>query len=266
MAIKRIRGINLVYDDLGSGEPIVFIHGNPFNRSMWKYQTAHFIKDYRLVLPDLRGYGDTDLGSSKVMMDEMALDIVHLLDELKIEKAIFCGVSMGGHILLDFYRLFPERVKAVIIADSDARAETPESYQKRIVFAAYMNKVGMKKYTDENIDFMIAASSKDNPEMYQHLYDMMSSNRLEGVLAAYKGRGERRDHLAVLPDMKIPALIIVGSEDYYTPLPAAKLMSDLIPDATLVEIPGTGHLPNMEAPDLFNHAVEKFLQLLDSIT
>ena len=259
MAVKKIRGINIAYDDLGSGEPIVFIHGHPFNSSMWKYQTEHFAQNYRLILPDLRGYGETDLSGPKIMLDEMALDIAYLLDELNIEKAIFCGLSMGGQILLDFYRLFPERVKAIIIADSDARAESPESYQLRIGLAELISKEGIKKYTDDHILHYLAPVSRNNQEVYQHLYQMMTETSDEGAAAAHRGRAERRDHLSILSGIEVPALIVVGAEDYFTPLPIAKLMSDRIPLATLVCIPETGHLPNMEAPELFNAAVEDFL-------
>ncbi|MBB6502996.1 alpha/beta fold hydrolase [Pedobacter cryoconitis] len=264
MAVKKIRGINIAYDDLGSGEPIVFIHGHPFNRSMWKYQTVHFAQNYRLILPDLRGYGETDLGGSKVMLDEMALDIAYLLDELNIEKAIFCGLSMGGQILLDFYRLFPERVKAIIIADSDARGENPESYQKRIDLAELISKEGIKKYTDDHILHYLAPVSRDNQEVYHHLYQMMTTTSDEGAAAAHRGRAERRDHLSVLAEIKVKALIIVGSEDYFTPMPIAKLMSDLIPGASISCIPQTGHMPNMEAPELFNAVVEDFLNQVNT--
>lgn len=259
MPVRKIRGINLAYDDLGCGETIVFIHGHPFNRSMWDYQVSHFKNDYRLILPDLRGYGQTDISYPKVMLDEMALDIAYLLEELNIEQAVFCGLSMGGQILLDFYRLFPEKVKAIIIADSDARAETPESYDKRLSLAESIIKDGMKKHTNETIHQYIAGTSKQNQAMYNHLYEMMTATRPEGAAAAHRGRADRRDHTSILPTIKIPALIIVGSEDYFTPLPVAQIMSDLIPHATLICIHHSGHLPNMEAPEQFNKAIEAFL-------
>src|SRR5712691_5388651 len=115
----RIRGINLNYDDQGKGTPIVFVHGHPFDKTMWKSQAPYFSTTHRLIMPDLRGYGRTDVTPGKVMLDEMALDILHLLEALQIDTAVFCGLSMGGQIVLDFYRLFPEKVKGLIIVDSD---------------------------------------------------------------------------------------------------------------------------------------------------
>jgi 3-oxoadipate enol-lactonase len=259
MASKRIRGINIAYDEMGAGDALVFIHGHPFNRSMWDYQVDHFKGDYRLILPDLRGYGDSDVSYPRVMLDEMALDIAHLLDELGIEQAVLCGLSMGGQIVLDFYRLFPRRVKAIIIADSDARGETPETYDRRLLLGETLLKDGMKKYTDEHIHEYLAPTSMQNEPMYSHLYRMMTQTKPEGAAAAHRGRAERRSHLAILPGVTVPALIVVGAEDYFTPLPVAEIMSKLIPHADLVCIEGAGHLPNMEAPAAFNNALRAFL-------
>lgn len=264
MAVKRIRGIEMVYDDLEDDkeEVIVFIHGHPFNRSMWKYQHAHFAANYRLILPDLRGYGDSSVSFSRVLLDEMALDIAHLLDELRVQQAIFCGLSMGGQILLDFYRMFPARVRAMVIVDSDARGETPESYRKRMQLADLLVQEGMTRYTDGHIHEYIAPESLKNPVVYEHLYSMMTGTAPAGAAAAHRGRGERRDHVDALSSVQVPALIVVGSEDYFTPLPVARIMSDRIPGAELVCIEGAGHLPNMERPDAFNAALEGFLKKL----
>jgi 3-oxoadipate enol-lactonase len=260
MSVKKIRGIHLAYDDLGQGQPLVFIHGHPFNRSMWDSQADFFKGNHRLILPDLRGYGESDISVPRVMLDEMALDIIHLLDELGIDKAIFAGLSMGGQIALDIYRLFPQRCNALVIADSDARGETPESAARRLEMAEAILADGMTKHTDETIHKYIAKASMNNPAVYQPLYKMMSNTKPEGAAAAHRGRADRRDHLPLLPGIKVPTLIIVGSEDFFTPLPVARLMSDNIPGAQLVCIEGAGHLPNMEAPAAFNAALDSFLR------
>lgn len=255
----NIRGIRLHYDDRGSGQPIVFVHGHPFNHTMWQYQISHFSKKYRLIMPDLRGYGRTEVTPGRVMLDEMALDILHLLESLQIEQAIFCGLSMGGQIVLDFYRMFPHKVTALIIVDSDARGETPESYRQRMQKAALIEKTGMKQHTDDTIHQYIAAASMKNTAVYAHLYEMMTTTAAEGAAAAHKGRGERRDHLPLLPHIQVPTLIVVGEEDFFTPEPIARLMSDAIPGAQLAVIPGAGHLPNMEKPEAFNKVLYDFL-------
>jgi 3-oxoadipate enol-lactonase len=260
MPVKKIRGIHLAFDDLGQGRPLVFIHGHPFNRSMWDRQVDFFKANYRLILPDLRGYGKSDTSFPRVMLDEMALDIIHLLDELDIDKAIFAGLSMGGQIALDCYRLFPQRFDALVIADSDARGETSESAARRLELAETILRDGMIKHTGETIHKYLAKVSLNNPAVYQPLFNMMSTTKPEGAAAAHRGRADRRDHTKLLPSINVPTLIIVGSEDFFTPLPVARLMSDNIPGAQLVCIEGAGHLPNMEVPDEFNRALDSFLR------
>jgi 3-oxoadipate enol-lactonase len=259
MPTATIRGIQLAYDDLGKGQPLVFVHGHPFNRSMWDAQVAHFRDRYRLILPDLRGYGETEVTTPRVMLDEMALDIIQLLDTLGIEKAVFCGLSMGGQIVLDLYRLFPQRVLGLVIADSDARGETPESRQQRLAKAEDILLKGMRRHTDETIHQYIAAASMKKPEIVDPLHRMMAATKPEGAAAAHRGRADRRDHTAILPAIAVPTLIVVGSEDYFTPVPIARIMSDGIPGAQLAVIEGAGHLPNMEKSKAFNDLLEEFL-------
>jgi pimeloyl-ACP methyl ester carboxylesterase len=261
MPTKNIRGITLAYDDLGpsTAQPLVFIHGHPFNRTMWAEQIVDFQQNHRLILPDLRGYGQSGVTTPRVLLDEMALDILHLLDELNIQKAVFIGLSMGGQIVLDCYRLSPHRFTALVIVDSDARAETPESAARRRATADEILAIGMVKHTDDTIHNYIAKASMNNPAVYNPLYKMMSTTQPEGAAAAHKGRALRRDHMAILPSIAVPALIVVGSEDFFTPIPVARLMSDNIPGAYLAIIAGAGHLPNMEAPKEFNNTLASFL-------
>lgn len=259
MAFLHIRGARLAYEDMGSGEPILFIHGHPFDRTMWRYQEV-FAREYRLILPDLRGYGASGGETTRTMLDEMALDLAYLLDALGIEKVILCGLSMGGQIALDFYRLFPSRVRALVIADSDASGETPESYQRRMDLAALIERIGMRQYTDEHIHEYIAPASLENEPVYTHLYGMMTSTRVAAAVAAHRGRAERRDHLEALASITVPTLLVVGSEDHFTPVTVMERMRSRIPDVRLVCIPGAGHLPNMETPEAFNKTLDTFFK------
>lgn len=255
-----IRGIQLHYEDQGTGSPIVFVHGHPFDHTMWRYQVPRFSADHRLIMPDLRGYGRTEAATDRTLMDEMALDILHLLETLHIEKAIFCGLSMGGQIVLEFYRLFPDKVTALVIVDSDARGETADSRRQRFEKIDSILRDGMKKHTEDTIHQYIAPASLQNTPVYTHLYNMMSNTSARGAAAAHRGRAERRDHSDFLPQIKVPTLIIVGEEDFFTPPAIAQLMSDAIPGASLARIPGAGHLPNMETPEAFNDILYDFIR------
>lgn len=170
----KIRGINLVYEDLGKGEVIVFMHGQPFNRSMWKYQADEFSRSHRLIIPDLRGYGETDIIERITLLDELALDIVHLLEELKIEKAIFVGLSMGGQIAFELYRLVPHLFKGLVLADTDARTEDVKGYRNRIRLSNVILSEGMVKFAEERISmFMCKNTFNTKPEIVEHLRKMM---------------------------------------------------------------------------------------------
>lgn len=121
MATKRIRGINTGYEDAGEGHPLVLVHGHPFNRSMWRDQVAEFGRRRRVVAPDLRGFGESEAVEDKTTLEEFALDIAALLDELGLDDVALCGLSMGGQIALEFYRLFPRRARALMLADTFAQ-------------------------------------------------------------------------------------------------------------------------------------------------
>lgn len=259
MPFLHLRAARIAYEDIGAGDPIVFIHGHPFDHTLWNAQ-APLADRYRMILPDLRGYGRSGGEGYRIMMDEIALDIAHLLDELRVSSAIVCGLSMGGQIALEFYRLFPGRVRALVIADSDARGETPESYQRRMDLIALIERIGMRQYTEEHINEYVASASLQNKAVYDHLFAMMAGTRAEAAIAAHRGRAERRDHMEALGSIAVPTLLIVGSEDHFTPPAVMEAMRARIPGARLVVIPGAGHLPNMEDPEAYNRAFLDFCQ------
>lgn len=256
----RIRGINLTYEDLGKGDVIVFIHGQPFNRSMWNYQSQVFSKTNRLIIPDLRGYGESITTESIVLLDELALDIIYLLDELDIQKAVFVGLSMGGQIALEIYRLAPHLVKGLVLADTDARAENAVSYLNRKQLAKSLLNYGMEKYTAENIGHYLCPNTFNvKREVLDHLRHMMITTDAAGAAAVQSGRAERRDHSSILSNIDFPTLIIVGDQDEFTPVATAEYMQVRIKGSELGIIKNAGHMPNMEQPEQFNRLLKNYL-------
>jgi 3-oxoadipate enol-lactonase len=256
----KIRGINIVYDDLGKGDVIVFIHGQPFNRSMWKYQADVFKKDYRLIIPDLRGYGQSDIPEKSTLLDELAMDIIHLLEELKIQKAIFAGLSMGGQIVFELYRLVPHIFSGMVLCDTDARPESEQGYIDRLKLSQRILDQGMKKYTHDSIQHYLHKNTfAEKKEVVVHLTKMMETTSAVGAAAVQRGRAERRDHLPVLSNITCPVLIIVGKDDEFTPVPLAVAMHKLIKHSTLAIIEDASHMPNMEQPEKFNQQLQHFL-------
>jgi pimeloyl-ACP methyl ester carboxylesterase len=263
VATKRIRGINTGYEDAGDGAPLILVHGHPFNRSMWRDQIAVFSPRYRVVAPDLRGYGESEAVADKTMLEEFARDIAALLDELRLDNIILCGLSMGGQIALEFYRLFPQRVRALVLADTFAQLDDEERRQARYDTAERLLREGMERYAPEVLPKMIAPRTvRKRPEVAARVLSMMRTTSPRGAAAALRGRAERRDYTPLLPQIAVPTLIVVGSDDGFTPLGDAEFMRERIPLSSMVVIEGSGHMPNMEDPAAFNKVVGEFMEKL----
>ncbi|WP_405792156.1 alpha/beta fold hydrolase [Streptomyces sp. NBC_01506] len=255
-------------DDGDGGEVLVLVHGHPFDRSMWRPQIETFAgPGRRVIAPDLRGYGEATVLPGKTTLTTFAWDIAALLDRLGVDRVVLGGLSMGGQIVLEFYRLFPERVRALVLADTFAAAETQPGKVARNAMADRLLREGMGPYADEVLTKMVAPHNVEAlPAVAGHVRDMMRGAPPEGAAAALRGRAERPDYVGMLPRVAVPTLVVVGSEDEYTPVADARVMSDGIPDATLAVIEGAGHLPNLERRAEFDAALGAFLGSLPPIT
>lgn len=249
----------IAYDDTGEGLPVVLIHGHPFNRTMWRPQVERFAgAGYRLITPDLRGYGES--AGEVSSWDGFARDVAELLDELGVSRAVVGGVSMGGQAAMEFCRLFPERVRGLLLSDTSPAAETAEGRRVRYEVAERLLREGMAGYADEVLARMLAPYNVTAmPEVAAHVLGMMRATRPEGAAAAVRARAERPDYRETLAAVAVPALVVVGADDEFTPVDVVRAASELIPGAELVVIGGAGHLPNMEQPRAFNEALAAFL-------
>jgi pimeloyl-ACP methyl ester carboxylesterase len=253
--------------DSGGAPPVLLVHGHPFDRTMWRPQLAGAFPGHRLIAPDLRGYGRTTVVPGSTALDTFALDLAALLDRLGVRRATLCGLSMGGQIVLEFHRLFPERVAGLVLADTFAQGETPRGRQERRERADLLVREGMAGYAHEVLDSMVApATVRDLPEVAAHVRDMMLGAPPEGAAAALRGRAERPDYTRMLPAIGVPALVVVGREDVFTPVRDARFMHERIPGARLAVIDGAGHLPNLERPAVFNRAVAALLADITAAT
>ncbi len=263
MSIASIRGVAIAYEDTGQGSPLVLVHGHPFDRSMWREQVRAFSSHCRVITFDLRGYGGTTVIPGTTSLEEFARDTAGLLDYLDVTDIILGGLSMGGQIVLEFYRLFPQRARALILSDTFAQLDTDERRQARYDTADRLVNEGMRRYADEVLTKMIAPRTLDEqPEVAAHVLSMMWGTPPEGAAAALRGRAERQDYTSLLPEIAVPTLIIVGSDDEFTPVSDAEFMRERIPNSQMVVIEKTGHIPNMEDPKEFNRVVEEFLRTL----
>lgn len=264
MSVARVRGIEIAFDEVGKGLPAVLLHGFPFNRSMWREQVEALSATHRVVTPDLRGLGESTVSSVPATMEEMAQDVAALMDQLNIKRTVLGGLSMGGYVALAFCRLFPLRVRALVLADTRPQADTEEARRNREELARRALKEGMAPIVGAMLPKLLApATHAKRPEIVARVREMMTSTKPEGAAAALRGLAVRRDQTDLLPEILAPTLIIVGSEDAITPPKDAELMRHEISGSRLKIIEDAGHVSNIEYPTEFNSALTKFLDDLE---
>ncbi|MFC8954006.1 alpha/beta fold hydrolase [Streptomyces sp. NPDC057101] len=260
------------YEDRGTGPALLLVHGHPFDHTMWQPQIDRFSRTHRVIAPDLRGYGATPLGTHQAPtrrpdatvprslgLDVFAEDLVALLDALEIDDCVLAGLSMGGQIAMELYRRHPGRVRGLVLADTYPAAETEEGRKARNAMADRLLREGMRGYADEVLDRMVAPY---NTHAAPHVHRMMCATDPVAAAAALRGRAERADHRHTLTTVAVPALVVVGRDDSYTPVGDAEEMHALLPHATLAVIDRAAHLPNLERPEEFDAALESYLRSL----
>lgn len=258
----RVRGIEMAYDDTaGDGAAVVLLHGFPFDRSMWRGQSEALGGEFRVVAPDLRGFGETPLGEGEVTMESLAEDVAALLDELNIERVVLGGLSMGGYVALAFVRKFPERVRALVLADTRPQADAEDARRTREENAQRALREGMEPIVEVMLPKLFSAETRERGgEVLKDVRLLMLGTSPETAAAALRAMAVRRDQTDLLPSIKVPTLIVVGAEDSITPPSDSESMNAKIEGSSLVLIEGAGHVPNVERPAEFNRALVEFLR------
>ncbi|HEY3580522.1 MAG TPA: alpha/beta fold hydrolase [Pyrinomonadaceae bacterium] len=263
MSFIRVDDIQLVYEDTGLGQPVVLLHGYPFNRSLWTEQVSALSNSYRVITPDLRGLGESDSLPGAATMNRMAQDVAELLDHLEISRAVVGGLSMGGYVALAFYKQFRSRVRALILADTRAQADTEEGKQTRFQQAEKALAEGMAGIADSMLPKLLTPETvSKRPELVKRVRDMMLKTKPEGATGALLGMAERDDQTPLLSQIACPALILVGREDPITPVADSEKMQREIADSRLVVIDHAAHVSNLERTEEFNNGVVQFLNSL----
>ena len=261
MSKARVRGVEIAYDDRGSGPSVVLLHGYPFSRLIWREQVEELKQTHRVVIPDLRGHGESAVTPAPATMQDMALDVAVIMENLNISRATVAGLSMGGYVALAFYRLFPLRVRSLVLADTRPQADTDEGKQNRAVQAEKALQEGMEGIADALLPKLLAPETvAKRPDIVKRVREMMVKTEPEGAAAALHGMAQRQDQTAFLSRIISPTLIIVGREDSLAPLADAEMMHREIGGSRLVIIEGAAHIPNIERPEEFNRAFVKFLR------
>ncbi len=258
-----VNGVNLAVEVLGTGPAILFIHGYPLDRSIWREQ-VRALDGFRRIAPDLRGMGQSDAPDLGYSMAVYAADLAALLDALGVDEVVLCGLSMGGYVAFEFLRQWRSRVRGLVLMDTRADADTAEARRSRDAAAATAKDRGAPAIADAMLPKVLApATLGRRPDLAEGLRALMSSTPVAGIvgaLAAMRDREGSETLLATLAD--VPTLVVVGEADALTPPDQARAMAKSIPGARIAVIPGAGHLPPVEQPEATTERLREFLRSL----
>ena len=258
-----INGVRLHWREAGAGDPVVFIHGFPFSSAMWNPQLSAVPDGWRFIAPDLRGFGESEAGSDAFTIDLFADDVIGLLDHLDIDQAVICGLSMGGYVALSLVDRYPDRVRALILASTRANADDEAARKGRIELAAKARSEGARPVVDSMLPKLISGNVRmQKPHVEQQLRAMMESTKPETLARALEAMAKRKDYRASLEKINAAAMVIRGDQDEIIPKGDIELLARTIRGAKQEAIANVGHVPNMEAPDVFNKALTSFLNFL----
>lgn len=238
-----------------AGLPVILLHGSPTDRRVWAPQSRDLAAaGFRVVLPDLRGHGESPLGEGPSTAEALAADVWALADELRLEPFVLGGFSFGGWVAMEMVREHPERVLGLILADTGAEPDTPKERAVRAEQAARIRREGLL-VEDYRERVLTEATLRTRPAVWDEARRMMLSVSVEGRARAVEGMAARPDFRPVLSKLKLPTLVIVGAEDPVTPPALAREMRRLVEGSFLQEVEGASHLSTLEAPGVVSQAI-----------
>lgn len=240
---------------------ILFLHAFPLSSAMWENQILSFKDNYRVITIDFRGFGKSTANHPIYSLDEYAKDAIELLNHLNISKAIWCGLSMGGYVALRAIQLFPDRFKKLILSDTKSQADTNEAKTKRFQTIQDLKSGKKETFVNSFTDNALCEKTHNNKtEIVETVKSWIQNTGTQSINAGLLAMAARTDTTENLIFINLPTLILVGSEDQFTPVSVCEELNENIPGSTLKVIPDTGHFPNLESPVLFNREVLDFLQ------
>jgi 3-oxoadipate enol-lactonase len=256
----EVGGRGTRYLEAGSGWPLVLLHAFPLSADMWRPQLEAVPRGWRLLAPDLTGFGPAPRGAAHTLED-MAEDVTAWLDALRIDRAIIGGLSMGGYVTLVLFRIAPDRFEGLVLANTRAAADSDEGREGRDRMSALVREKGPAAVADQMLPKLLGETSlASRPELASRVRGMILGNGAEGLDGALQAMKNRADATPVLSSVGCPALVLTGAEDVLIPLAESEQMHRLLRRSQLATIPRAGHLSNLEASGDFNEALETFLR------
>ena len=260
--ITVVGPLDIAYDDVGTGLPVLFAHAFPLNRTMWAPQSSALVERCRFIAADFRGFGESSV-TPPYSMEQYADDLAHLLDALHIDRVVFVGCSMGGYIGFSFWKRHRDRVRAFVLADTRATAATEEQIVRRRQLISTARAEGATAIANAMIPSLVGPTTRaKQPDTYDAVHRMIAQSKVDGIVGGLEAMMLRPDSTSLLSSIDVPTLIIVGEEDTVTPYKDAQSMRDRIPGSRLEVISQAGHLSSVERPAAFNHVLSEFLVTL----
>ncbi len=247
--------------DTGSGPVVLLVHGFPLDHSMWQHQLTGLDDSFRLIAPDLRGFGGSSGATDKLTMEQFADDLAELLDALRISEPVtFCGLSMGGYIAWQFAQRHAARLARLIVCDTRAAADTPDGARGRHELAERVLTEGSTMVADAMIPKLFAEQTRrEQPALVAATQRIMSNTAPQAIAGALRGMAERPDVTSRLPRIEVPALVVCGEHDAIIPVQEMRTIAESLPHGRFVEIPEAGHMAPLENPTPVNAAIREFL-------
>lgn len=270
MKTAKISTGELAYVDRGAGQPVLLVHGFPLDHTMWDAQIESLSKRERVIAPDLRGFGKSPLGpvdpTHGITMERYADDLVELLDELKLgagQPVVFVGLSMGGYIAWQFARKYADCLRALVLLDTRALADTDEARAGRLKMADNVAEWGSGRVAEMMGPKLSAPSTfQTQPEVIAALRRVVESTSPAAIAAAQRGLAARPDMSRLLPKITVPTLVVVGAEDAISPPAEMQAIAAAVSNAEFVIIPNSGHMTSMENPVAVNQTLLAFIDSL----
>ena len=255
MLNTKVNGIELSYERHGNGMPLVLLHGYPLDHSIWEPLVPLLENHFDLILPDLRGFGESKPIGTDLTMDDYAAEVAGLLDRLDIAKAAVVGHSMGGYVALAFAGAYPGRVLGLGLVSSQALADSPERKAGRIQEAEAILAHGVGDVAES-----MSGKLTTKPDLQAWLKALILRQSPAGLAGALRAIADRPDSTALLPRFNFPLVLVHGLEDALIPIERARSVKGVMPLAHLSEIPEAGHMPMMEAPQKTAEALKALLK------
>lgn len=258
-----VRGVSTGFEAQGDGNAVLFIHGFPMDRTMWS-DLVSTLTGWRRIAPDLRGMGSSDGPPTGYSMVDYADDLAALLDVLDVERAAVCGLSMGGYVAFEFLRRHRERVRGLMLLNTRADSDSPETKQDRDEMIAAVRRDGVAVLGELLIHRLLAPDSIDAmPHLVERLEKMLQGHSMQGVVGAIEAMKGRTDYSGVLSHIDVPTLVVAGREDRLISVDRSQALASAIPDAQFTVIGDAGHVTPMEQPIATGRVIREFLESID---